>query len=369
MRRKNYFLQFLGFVLFAFFLAACSPEEPMVVPDDMEEEEEEEEEPPPEERTYITEEHTVGDLSIEIYVPSDYIEGTSYPTIYFNDGDFLAEVFGSWTGLEADPFIMVGVWDTNDRATRFSAYEDDRLTEVYGEYTPGAVTYTEALINEVIPFVENKYKSTKKALMGISLGGLHATWAGIYYPGEFSFIGAISPAYWVGNHAILDESVEHLRPVGISSSKVFYLDRGTAEWRNFLPLVENLKSVELVYGQNIFYYEVVGADHDVPFWVLRAEVPFRLFMEGPGELDDMVVTSYCVENLDVPGTEEERINPIAKYDNGVEFSVISAADFEVVTGSGEVMVDGTFTVNSGTTISVDCSYMGITKRVQATVCN
>ena len=167
----------------------------------------------------------------------------------------------------------------------------------------------------------------------------------------------------------MNESLESLRPMGLTARKNFYFDRGTSEWRNFLPFVERLKDVGLVYGQNVYYYEVNGADHEMRFWLLRIEVPFRLFVEGTADLVDMEVTGFCVEDLDSPGTEETRINPVVTYSNGIQFSVMTEAEFEVVDGSGSVQTDGTFTISSGNSMTVACSYMGLTKEVQVEGCD
>lgn len=360
---------YIFLVLLVVIVASCGSDEleiiPPTPPDPMEDDQDDQDG----NRTYSTEQYTVGDVNLEIYLPSDYQAGNRYPTIYFNDGEFFAEVFGSLTGLEAEPFIMVGLWDGNNRAARFSAYTDASLTTTYGEYTPSATAYTEALIQEVVPFVEGMYPSSKRALFGISLGGLHATWAGINYPDEFSFIGALSPSYWVGDGAIFSESLEALRPEGIARPKAFYIDRGTAEWRNFMPLVEGLLQVELVYGESVFYYEVIGAGHDVPFWLLRIEVPFRLFMESDAALTDMELNAYCADNLDEPGSSQARINPIVTYSNGVRYSVMSTADFEVVSGDGSVQEDGSYTISSGSSMTVACTYMGFSKQVLVESCN
>ena len=364
-----------GFLFLAILLLHCSKEEDPVeiqepeLPPSMSQDTTEEKVDGA--RFYVVEQYEVNGINIEVYLPSDYDAIRRYPTLYFNDGDLFSDVFGSLTTLEADPFIMVGLWDENTRRARFSAYEDDRLTNTYGTYVPSAEEYTRALVEEVIPFVEERYKSNKRALFGISLGGLHATWAGIKYPNAFSFTGALSPAYWVGERAIFEESFQALRPVGISRPRVFYFDRGTAEWRNFLPLVDLLKQVELIYGQNIYYYEVFGAAHDAPFWQLRIEVPFRLFVEGIGlaELTELDLNTYCADNLDAPGTRQGRINPLAKYSNGAVFSVMSEAEFKIVQGGGTVRTDGTYTITSGNSMTVECEYKGLTAQISVSNCN
>ncbi len=321
--------------------------------------------------TYTTEQFKVGDIGLEVHLPPAYDENKRYPTLYCNDGDFFAEVFSRLTSLEVDPFIMVGLSASTSRGERFSAYEDGDLTDTYGTFTPGAEAYTQAIVDEVIPFVEARYKSTRRALFGISLGGLHATWAGIKYPNAFTFTAALSPSYWVGDRALFNESLEALRPSGLASPRAFYFDRGTAEWRNFVGLIDRFKAVELDYGRNVYYYEVPGANHSSAFWQARIDIPLRLFLEGSSqaEIIGMELQTYCASDLDNPGSREPRINPIISYDNGIKFSVMTEAAFSVTSGDGTVQSDGTYAINSGSRMTVSCSYGGFTESIEVRSCN
>jgi len=208
-------------------------------------------------RTYSTESYSVGDWGVEIYIPSDYDSLKKYPVLYFNDGDLYANVFGFLTSADAPAFIMVGISGENDRGERFSAYSDPDL----GSITPSATIYSDAIIDDILPFVENKFTidRNKRAIFGISLGGLHATWIAIKYPQVFSFVGAISPSYWVGNEAIFEENLSDLSPPGLSRKTKIYFDRGSAEWRNHLSFVSRLQSAGLIYGRSLFYSPTVPA--------------------------------------------------------------------------------------------------------------
>jgi pimeloyl-ACP methyl ester carboxylesterase len=261
---------------------------------------------------------------------------------------------------------MVGILGLNPRAERFLPYLDSNLDD----YTPGAEEYSAFIVDQILPFVEGKYNinSSKRAIFGISFGGIHATWIGIRYPGVFSFIGALSPSYWVANEAIFKESVSGLVQSGPSIPHRFYFDRGTGEWSDIVPFIAHLKSADLEYATNIFYYEVVGAKHETEYWALRIQVPFRLFMEGnpESEIRGLEIQSYCIP--DAPNPALPKLNPIISYKNGVIMSVMTEATYEITAGSGNVRQDGSYTVSSGTSMTVKVSYKGFSKSIVLSSC-
>ena len=323
--------------------------------------------PPPEEeeeRTYLTDGVIVGDLTADIYYPSDYDSTRSYPIIYCNEGSNFGEVYGKLLSLEASPFIMVGIEGSNSRAERFLPYFDPNLDP----YEPKAEEYTLAIINELIPEVESRYSvnDKKRAIFGISFSGIHATWAGIRYPEVFTFSAAFSPSYWVADNTIYGESTSQLKVEGFGARSTFYFDRGTSEWRSSLPMILTLQGGDLTYGRDIYYYEAIGGRHDTPSWSLRVEVPFRLFMEGSNkEIVSFDVNSYCVEEN---GSEQGRINPTVTLANNVIFSVMPLAEYEITSGSGDILSDGRYALNSST-MTVEVSYEGFTSTVELRSCN
>ncbi len=362
---------FLFLVLF-FGLTNCSDEDQLVTPPDntgngsMDTMDTSGNNP----RTYSTESFTIGDWGIEIYVPSDYDSTEQYPVIYFNDGDLYADVFGFLPTLEAPAFIMVGISGSNDRAERFSPYDDP----VLGNYTPSADIYSDAIVNEIMPFVEDRYSinNFKKAIFGISLGGLHATWLAIKYPNAFNFVGAISPSYWVANEAIFGEDLSGLNPPGVGTSTKVYFDRGSSEWRNHLSFVSKLKATGLNYGQSIFYYEVLGADHTTEDWLIRIDNPFRLFIEGidfSDEPTDLDFRSYCAFDLTNNDAKTTRANPIIYYENGIRFSVMPEAEYTITQGSGSIADDGTYNISNGSSMVVEAAYKGLTDVTTLNTCN
>ena len=123
---------------------------------------------------------------------------------------------------------------------------------------------------------------------------------------------------------------------------------------------------DLRYGKEVFYFEVVGGRHDTPNWLLRIEIPFRLFMEGSNlDLKSFEVLSYCIEE---DGNKQGRINPVITLENGVKYSVMPLAEYEITSGSGDILSDGRYALNSST-MTVEVSYEGFTSTVELRSCN
>lgn len=324
-------------------------------------------------RFYNSDLYIVDGIFVEVYTPSDYDSTRKYPIIFLNDGDLFADIYAKLLVLPADPFIMVGLSDDRKRAERFLPYFDSELRDNIGEYTPQAEAYSRSLVEEVIPFVEERYSvnSGKRAIFGISFGGLHATWIAIRYPQVFSFIGALSPSYWVRGYALWTEPLYNLNQGGLGISTTFYIDRGTQEWRNYLPFIQLLKDEGLRYGQTIFYNEVPGGDHTVNDWYFRIDIPFRLFMEGTARATDVQwdISDYCVELWDQPGVKYGRINPTLTFNNGIKYSVTSEATYTILEGTGLVLSDGNYFINRGSSLTVLVSYQDFSTTITIDKCN
>ena len=173
-------------ILILFLFIQCGKEEPIIETpeEDMEMPMDTTDQEEMGDRFYQSKSYIVDKINVEVYFPSDYDSTLRYPVIYLNDGDLFADIYAQLLNLEADPFIMVGLSDDRIRAERFLPYYDQWVRDNVGEYTPKASDYSRSIVEEVIPFVEARYsiRSNKRAIFGISFGGLHATWISINFP-------------------------------------------------------------------------------------------------------------------------------------------------------------------------------------------
>lgn len=141
---------------------------------------------------------------VNVWLPMGYDKSQDrYPVLYLLDGgldqDFI-HIAGlghlaslSWT---YGPMIVVGVQTKNRRAELTSRPTDPRYLSAFPE-SGGADTFRRFLRQEVIPFVEARFRTgDRRAIMGESLAGLFVVDTLLHDPGLFGDYVAISPSLW-----------------------------------------------------------------------------------------------------------------------------------------------------------------------------
>lgn len=106
--------------------------------------------------------------------------------------------------------------------------------------------YVDFIVNELIPFIDNKYRTLKNAnaIAGASLGALISTYAACVYPEAFQHVAGISCAFYRNQ----EEIEKLLFESNLSHIKSFYMDCGDKESRNDHVVSEKfLKSNERVF--------------------------------------------------------------------------------------------------------------------------
>lgn len=118
---------------------------------------------------------------ILVSVPKDYEEsaGQRYPTIYILDGGLLYPMLRGYynylrDGGDSPAAIIVGIsygtsdfQDGNDRSHDYTAPSAER------EYYGGAAAFQAFLADELLPFIEDRYRSDagRRVIFGQSIGG------------------------------------------------------------------------------------------------------------------------------------------------------------------------------------------------------
>ena len=157
------------------------------------------------------------DRKIWVYVPP-HTSGDKLPVMYMTDGQNLFDEkstpFGCWDVANAveNEFSNSGISCVIVGIDNGNIYRDSELTpKCIGEiqcreefndiFTPQGEIFDDFLMNTVMPFVEQNFPvstdKAKTAVCGSSSGGLQAFFAGIEHSDEFSFVGALSPAFIV----------------------------------------------------------------------------------------------------------------------------------------------------------------------------
>jgi len=221
-----------------------------------------------------------------VYTPPGYDpkENREYPVLYLLHG----------MGDDARGWIQTGAADViMDNLIAEGKVMPMILVTTLGYGVAGAVAspksfdqFTKSLTDEIIPFVEKKYRAsasaTNRAIAGLSMGGAQAALAGLNHPELFKWIGAFSSAFVM---------------YGISGfgtgSKVSSLD--SIYNKTFPSLDESINNqVNLLWiscGKSDF---LLGNNHDFMKWLSSKKINFQS-KEPPGAHSWMVWRRNLIE--------------------------------------------------------------------------
>jgi predicted alpha/beta superfamily hydrolase len=225
--------------------------------------------------------------SLRIYLPPSYDENTlmRFPVVYMNDGQNLFDpppsgLRSSWKIEEAldrgaaddsiREAIVVGV-ESYDRSNELPPTRDK------GEKTGGkGEAYLQMVMREVKPLVDKDLRTLSgrenTAIVGSSLGGINALYAGVHYADVFGLVGVLSPATWWDDEAAIRD-VAHLADAHDRPLRI-YLDSGDAG-----PVHDDVEQThrlnaalqKLGFTPDELRYAVHhGHEHAEYFWSLRA---------------------------------------------------------------------------------------------------
>lgn len=236
--------------------------------------------------------------TVWVWLPPSYASSPNthnFPILYLLDGesafDARTAVAGEWgadetasrliTARAIEPIVLVAVESAG--AERIEEYAP------WGEHENGTggggEAYLQKLGTELLPFVSHRFRITRDpsetGLVGASLGGLLALYAGLEHPEWFGKVAALSPSIWWADGRIL--GFAHARSK--APSGLVYMDMGTHE-ADGIPWLRALAStlVGLGYrpGRDLFVNEARGAGHDPKAWRDRfPDVLLRLFPRKP----------------------------------------------------------------------------------------
>lgn len=209
-------------------------------------------------------------------------EGTPHIILLMNDGQ----------DLPALPAVMPpGVWVAAVHAgpRRRQEYGVAGIADYQGDGSLAAV-YSQFVIRELLPFLEQQYPSlngVKRAFAGFSLGGLSALDIVWQYPQYFSMAGVFSGALWWRSRSLDDHYQEardrimhrRIRESAYRPGLQFFFECGTADEtadRNgngiidsiddTLDLIKELKQKGYREPEDITYLEIAGGRHDKETW-------------------------------------------------------------------------------------------------------
>jgi predicted alpha/beta superfamily hydrolase len=216
---------------------------------------------------------------LRVFLPPGYGENTlqRFPVLYMQDGQNLffpeqAPQGKHWRVGETlelldsmcliRQVIVVGV------------YPRDRMNE----YTrPGYEAYTRFLADELVPWVDSRYRTLPgarhTAVMGSSLGGVASLHAGWSRPEVFGQVGAMSATFGYRDDLLARVMAERRRPLRI------YLDSGWPQdnYEATRSMDAALRARGWSHGRDLLHLAFPEARHEEQAWAARAHLPFQFF--------------------------------------------------------------------------------------------
>ncbi|MFJ7725241.1 alpha/beta hydrolase [Neobacillus sp. NPDC097160] len=234
---------------------------------------------------------------IRVFLPNSYNnENKRYPVLYMHDGQNIFEDEGAIKGVSLGmkdyldksglDIIVVGI-DQNpegeERVNEYCPWVNGEISkQILGYASPSGgkgEEYLDFVVNELKPFIDQKYRTLENhtSMAGISLGGLHSTYAACRYPHVFKRIAAISPGFYRNQ----EEIEKLLSESDLSTIEKFYMDFGTKEVgkdeemnKVFLGLTNRVVEILNDKKVNLHFQLNEGAEHAYIFF--RKRVPAML---------------------------------------------------------------------------------------------
>ena len=234
------------------------------------------------------------DRDVIVYVPPGYDEEPqrTYPVLYLHDGQNLFDgetsyVKGrTWMVLEhadgaieageAEPLVIVGIYNTGDR--RLAEYTHEYNWQMGGGE---ANRYGDLLTQELMPWIAEQYRVRHErestGMGGSSLGALVSLYLGLRYPQIFGRLALLSPSVWWNHKSILGYLNEHSPQVW--ERPRIWLDVGEHEGQRTLRDVEHLarrlKANGWRPGDTMHFERVHEGTHDEASWAGRVRPMLR----------------------------------------------------------------------------------------------
>jgi len=210
---------------------------------------------------------------IEVALPSTYSNSSaSFPVLYLLDSDksfgLAHDVVGWLTWAREMPqIIVVGIsyggttrqwWDKRSRD--YSPTKD--TSGIWGKWplAGGAGAFKAFVKTELFPFIERTYRTVPndRAIVGLSLGGLFATYALFTDPAMFHRYIIVGPGLLWDNKRAFDYEAEFYSKQSALSARVFTAvgsrerDDITQPWQQFNAVIASRKYKNLIWSEHTF---------------------------------------------------------------------------------------------------------------------
>ncbi len=219
---------------------------------------------------------------LRVYLPAGYDENVlkCYPVLYMQDGAnvfFPEEAFLGREWQIDENLDLLNLMNLIDRTIVVGVHAGNRKHE----YTkPGYEAYGRALVTEVKPFVDGRFRTLLgyryTGAMGSSLGGVVSFYLAWQWPEVFGNAGCLSSTF---SHQ--DDLIDRVRREDVEPRRHLriYLDSGWPQdnYETTLSMAGALIERGFVLGQNLFHLAFPNARHDEDAWAARCHLPLQLF--------------------------------------------------------------------------------------------
>lgn len=238
---------------------------------------------------------------VEVWLPPGYEENPEirYPVLYMSDGQNLFDPRLSGTGVDwgvdeavvrlsdaglIPPVIVVGVWNTEERAQEYSPWH-------------AAPAYARFLIEELMPRVDAEFRTLtgpeNTAVMGSSMGGLLSFYLVTQRSDVFGSCGCLSTPFMLSEAMwgeilgpIENEAPDRTPYIVHDLEAGLTVPRGARYWFDFGtegldslygPTQETVRQwllgQGLIEGEDFVVRKYEGANHDEASWRARLDDP------------------------------------------------------------------------------------------------
>ncbi|WP_187336700.1 alpha/beta hydrolase [Novosphingopyxis iocasae] len=173
---------------------------------------------------------------VTVRLPRGYADDPKrrYPVVFSVDGG-PDQDFELLSGIAAEaefstsfePFILIGV-KTKDRYSQltpdWTRIDPERLSDVFGDrmVPGGASQFRRYLETDIIPWATGRYRTGRKALTSVSLGGLFVIDTFLATPELFDDYIALTPSVWWDGGRIVDEAAAKLAKQDASNRRIYF---------------------------------------------------------------------------------------------------------------------------------------------------
>ncbi|MGN5956086.1 alpha/beta hydrolase [Sphingobacterium lactis] len=223
-----------------------------------------------------------------VYLPKGYAESEAeYPVLYMHDGQHLFDEATSvgragpveWRVDETiDKADLASIVVAIDHAQDYDRREQEYMIHPTAEIIdPRGQAYLEDIVNTLKPYVDKHYRTSKDpqltAMVGSSLGGLMASYAGLLYPETFGTIASFSPSIWLDHeplYALTDLQYTTRQDDYKNQEIYFYIgekeNRVTSPLQMFQDLKDYIQHITSIYPGKIEFHTHPSGKHSAHYW-------------------------------------------------------------------------------------------------------